>query len=35
MLACVAASEGEGKENDERVKREKIGHGRIAVGDAC
>ena len=25
----------EGKRKDERVKREKIGRGRIAVGDAC
>ena len=25
----------EGKRKDERMKRETIGHGRIAVGDAC
>ena len=35
LLACMQASEGEGKKKDERVKREKIGRGRIAIGDAC
>ena len=29
------ASEGEGKGKEERVKREKIGRGRIVVMDAC
>ena len=36
VLACVAGvRRGGGKGKDERVKREKIGRGRIAVGDAC
>ena len=34
LIDCVQASEGERKREDERVKREKIGRGRIAVRDA-
>ena len=36
-IACVANVRrvGERKGKDERVKREKLGRARIAVGDAC